>query len=115
METVRVLTLITITGTFETDSGTVCLTRSGVLENGTETIEPGPVCGIVLDGVLYAEDQQSPFTYFADDDTASEPDGLFTSFQIQIDGAPVDEFNAVVPHDAVGGMIDLITLRETPL
>lgn len=109
------LTTITITGTFDGDSGQVVLTRSGVMENGTETIEPVPVLGYVLGGTLYAQDSQSPFTYEADNDPASEPPGLHTTISIQIDGAPLDEFDAVVPYDAAAGTIDINALREAAL
>jgi hypothetical protein len=109
------LTLLTITGTFPGDSGTMCATRSGVMVNGVDEIEPDPVCGVILNGILYASDAQNPFVYFADNDLASEPIGLHTTFQIQIDGAPLDEFSAVVPYTAAAGTIDLIALREAAL
>jgi hypothetical protein len=109
------LTSIIITGTFEGASGTLFATRSGIMLNGVETLEPDPVAGEIVNGTLHASDGQNPFSYFADNDLASEPVGLHTTFQIQLDGAPLDEFSAVVPYTAAGGTIDLIALREQAL
>jgi hypothetical protein len=114
------LTELTITGTFPADqSGACCLTRSGIMVNTTDgtttTIEPEPVCGVILAGVLYAQDGQSPFTYYADNDQDSEPVGLHSTIAIQIDGAPLDEFDTVVPYTAEDGTIDLSALREAAL
>jgi hypothetical protein len=74
-----------------------------------------PVCGVILNGSLYAQDGQSAFTYPADNDVATSPVGRYTTFQIQIDGAPLDEFSAVVPYAASAGTIDLETLRVSAL
>jgi hypothetical protein len=109
------LTAVTITGTFPGASGTLCATRSGIMENGIDTIEPIPVCGVILNGTLHASDGQNPFVYDADNDTASSPVGLHTAFQIQLDGAPLDEFSAVVPYTAAGGTVDIEALRAAAL
>lgn len=107
------LTLVTITGTIPGASGTCCATRSGVMENGVDIIEPAPVCGVFVNGVLLAQDGQSPFTYYADDDAASSPAGLHSTFQVQVDGAPLDEFSVVVSHATTP--VDLSVLRENAL
>jgi hypothetical protein len=108
------LTAITITGAFPTadeespSQGTVCATRSGVLVNGTQIVEPASVCGVIVGGSLVAEDGASPFVYYADNDTGSTA-GLHTSFAIQVDGV-LTAFDAVVPYNAAGGTIDLSVL-----
>jgi hypothetical protein len=109
------LTVITITGTIPGGSGTLCVTRSGILENGVDILEPEPVCGVFVNGELLAQDGQSPFTYYADNDLATTPTGLYSVFQIQVDDAPLDEFSAIVPYTASGGTIDLSVLREAAL
>lgn len=99
------LTLITITGTLHEPSGgdpvSVKLTAmlNKAFQNGTTIVEPQPIVG-VGDGTghLVANDGESPFTVYANDDAASSPAGSYYDFLLEVDNAPVRQFSAVVGH-----------------
>jgi hypothetical protein len=108
-------TQVTITGTEERPSdepasGTVTATLSEQIQNGTEIIEPTPVVGELVEGVLL-DQAGEPFTLAANDDTGTTPTGSEYEFVLELDNAPVREFRAAVPHTAPEGKIDLTTLE----
>jgi hypothetical protein len=108
-------TQVTITGTEERPnnepaSGTVTATLSEQIQNGTEIIEPTPVVGELVEGVLLNQAGE-PFTLVPNDDVGTTPTGSEYQFVLELDNAPLREFTAVVPHTAVEGKIDLTTLE----
>ncbi len=108
-------TLVTVTGTWndpggsDPKTGKVTATLNEAIQNGTIVIEADPVVGYLNDaGQLVADDGESPFKLYANDDTATSPPGSFYSFLVEIDNAPVREFAAVVSH--VTSPIDITAL-----
>jgi hypothetical protein len=109
-------TAITITGSFERPNGepaqgSVTATLSETIQNGTETIEPNPVMGVLnQEGKLVAESLEA-FKLEANDDTGTTPAGSTYTFLVELDTAPIRSFTAVVPHTASEGKIDLTVLE----
>jgi hypothetical protein len=97
-------TQVTITASFKeadgapADTGTVTATLSQPIQNGVDRIEPAPVVGVISMGGLYLDGSNAPFTLAANDDAGTTPQGSRYSFVIAIAGAPVEQFDAVVPH-----------------
>lgn len=109
------LSLITITATFNVPgggdplTGKVTATLSEAIQNGTTIIEPEPIVGVLNDaGQLVANDGESPYRLYANDDAATIPAGSRYSFLVEIESAPVREFQAVVGH--ITSPIDLTAL-----
>jgi hypothetical protein len=110
-------TPITITGTFTRPDttgaeGSVTLTLTETIRNGTETVEPNPVLALVQEGELLAEDGQ-PLVVVANDDTGTSPVGSRYVFLVQVDNAPVSTWEAIVPHTAPEGKIDISELEPS--
>ncbi len=110
-------TPITITGDFtrpdqDVPQGTVTMTLSCRLVNGTEVAVPTPIVGVVNTatvGLLLAPSLK-PLMVLANNDAATEPAGSTYSFVIELDNAPLVEFDAVVPATAPGATIDITAL-----
>jgi hypothetical protein len=112
------LTPVIITGTFTREdgsaaTGTVTATLNEQIQNGTTVIEPTPILGELVAGKLLNQ-AKTAFTVDANDDAVTVPPGSYYSFLIQLDNAPVREFNAVVKHTATLGTVDMTEL-ETPI
>jgi hypothetical protein len=112
------LTSITITATETAPSGgeatgTITATLSEQIQNATTTIEPEPILGELVGGKLLNQAHKA-FTLYANDDAATSPAGTYYSFVVQVAGAPVREFTAIIKHTAAEGKVD-ITELETPI
>ncbi len=112
-------TLITVTGTFTRPDGstptygTVTATLSHRIQNGTSIAEPSPIVGALNQaGQLVAQSLQ-PFELIANDDPATAPAGSFYTFVVELDGCPVETFDAVIPHTAPSSTLDFSTLEPT--
>ena len=105
-------TLIEITATFETPEGepaqgTVTATLLHRLTNGDTQINPTPVLGELIEGKLKLQDGE-PFILPATDDTGTSPTGVGYYWSISLDNAPLESFEAPLPH--AGSPVDLSTL-----
>lgn len=112
-------TLITITAdeiapNGQPASGTVTALLSQRMQNGTATIDPQPVNGMLVEGALMNDSGEQAFQIAANNDTATTPASPPASYQfvVMVDGAPIREFSAIVPYNAVGATIDLATLQD---
>lgn len=112
-------TLITITGgpftrpDGQPASGRVTALLSARMVNGATPVEPTPIYGILNGaGMLKDSSGLSPWTVEANDDPGTSPSSptAHYEFTIELDGAPLDTFTAIVPHTAVGGTVDLSAL-----
>lgn len=108
------LTTVIVTGTFERPDGTpaegsVIATLTAPIKNGTTSVVPTPEVGIIQAGKLLAQ-SLGAFSLIANDDVGTEPAGTEYVFVIELDGAPVREFFAVVPHTA--GTVDITALES---
>jgi hypothetical protein len=112
-------TQITLTATFTRPDGSaaqgkVTATLSQAIQNGTAILDPTPVVGILnAAGALQNSSGVRPFTLEANDDPATLPQGSTYAFVVELDSAPVREFEAIVPHTASAGTIDLSALEPT--
>lgn len=109
------LTPITITGTFTRPdgsamSGTGTATLSHRIANGTTVIEPTPISFHLSPTGTVVNSAGTALVLEANDDTGTVPAGSFYSFVLDFDSAPVDPFDAVVPHSASAGTVDLSAL-----
>jgi hypothetical protein len=109
-------TSITVTGTFLREDGTpsqgtVTAALSCAVQNGVDRVEPNPVAGVLnAAGDLVALSLQ-PFVLVANDDTGTQPANSCYTFALQIDGAPLDTFDAVVPSASPGQTVDITALE----
>ncbi len=110
-------TSITVTGSFERPNGepaqgSVVAMLSTTIQNGTEIIDPTPVMGVLnSEGKLVAE-SLGPLPLAANDDAGTEPAGSTYRFVVELDNAPPRSFDAVVPHTASSGIVDISALEE---
>lgn len=110
------LTRITITGKFTQpnglpSSGTISAILSNTIQNGQEVVEPIRVEGVLNgSGHLVTRGTQQPFVLVANNDPETLPLGTGYIFQIKINNANVRQFTAIVPHNAVNGVIDITEL-----
>lgn len=112
------LTPITITGTFvradgTASQGTVTAVLTETIQNGVEIIEPTPLLGELNTEGKLKNQSQTAFVLYANDDAATKPQGSAYAFTLEIDNAPIHSFEAVVPHTAVEGKVDLSELEPT--
>lgn len=108
-------TPVTLTGTFlRSDgsfaSGTGTATLSHRIANGTTVIEPTPVTFHLSPTGTVVNNAGTPLVLEANDDTGTVPSGSFYRFVLDFDTAPVDPFDAVIPHSAGAGTVDLSAL-----
>ena len=108
-------TTVTITGSYETPAGqpaqgVITATLSEPIQNGTTQIDPTPIQGQIVDGQVMDNSGELPFTLVANNDPATLPVGSSYQFTVELDNAPLQEFNAVVPYTAPSGTVDLSAL-----
>lgn len=109
-------TLVTLTGTFirpdqTAASGTATFTLTKAIQNGTAEVQPSPIVGVLSQTGQLVSQSLTPLVLVANDDTATVPAGSAYEVQLEIDGAPLEPFEIVIPHTAAAGTIDLSTLR----
>lgn len=93
--------------------GTITATLSETIQNSGTVIDPSPVVGTLNTQGQLKNSSGQPFILVANDDPGTLPAGTVYRFVLQLDGAPVDQFEAIIPHTAAAGTIDLSTLRPT--
>jgi len=108
-------TPVTITGTFVNPdgtpaNGTVTATLLTELQNGTTTLSPRPITGVLIAGGLLKLSTGAPMVLDANDDVGTTPTNSYYTFRITLDGAPSTTFSAVVSHSAPGGTVDISAL-----
>lgn len=112
-------TPITITGgpftRADTDAAEGRLTAilSEQMANGASVVNPTPIYGILNSaGMLKDDSGVDALQLEANDDVGTTPSAPTASyaFVLELDGAMVHAFEAVVPSAAVGGTIDLSEL-----
>jgi hypothetical protein len=112
------LTQITITGSFnrpsgEASQGTITATLSETIQNGTQVVDPTPVVGELSPAGKLQNQNKEAFKLYANDDTATEPQGTSYSFLIQLDNSPPRQFSAIVKHTASEGKVDISELEPS--
>jgi hypothetical protein len=94
--------------------GTFTVTLSEALANGAAQVDPTPISGMFVEGMLKNATGEEPFTAVATDDSATSPVGAEYSAVLQLDSAPIRQGSFVLSHLAADGTVDLDVLLPPP-
>lgn len=96
-------------------TGTIVATPNSLLANGAELYPTSPIAGLLnAEGQVVAQSMYA-LTVGATDDAGTTPAGSDYTFTIKLDGSPIQEFTAAIPHASTATETNGDTVALSPI